>query len=190
MVSFCHVSHPKYYFNRETGFCLHNLKTFKSCALAMNSTSSKNITRKILRRGFREHWYPTLHFLRRTRTHSASVSEHDCVVNAWKELGEDMGFEEGVQKAQYERDLRKALRLCSWHACRYHKEEPPVSLRSRCKGCAEVVSEFQSRLHVWCSNHCMPQRYCSRACQRGDWDDGHQQRCRRLEESVPTDATS
>ncbi|KZV71722.1 hypothetical protein PENSPDRAFT_751527 [Peniophora sp. CONT] len=139
--------------------CLNALNALKICVLPMNKLSAKNILRKTMRHGFRDDWYPTLTFLRQTRPR-ASVGEHDRLLDTWKRLGEDMGFDEDVQKADYERELRKALRHCTRTECRYHKDVCPVRVRA-CKGCAEA-------------------RYCSSACQRIDWKDGHKSRCKRL----------
>ncbi|KZV71720.1 hypothetical protein PENSPDRAFT_751525 [Peniophora sp. CONT] len=146
--------------------CLNGLERVRYCALATNNMSSKNPLRKMMRQAFREQWYPTLFCLRKARPRSTFAEEHDRMIDAWKALGEDLGFEESIQKAEHERELRKALRFCAWHECEYHTKEPSVALRSRCKGCAEV-------------------RYCSRTCQRSDWTYGHNRRCRRLKEAAP-----
>ncbi|VDC02283.1 unnamed protein product [Peniophora sp. CBMAI 1063] len=143
--------------------CLYSLKGFRTCALTMNKLSPKNTLRKSIRQGFREHWYPTLDFLRQSRSASPSINEHDEITTAWQSLGEAMGFAETTQKAEYEREVRKALRRCTWKECRYHTEESPVSLRS-CKGCAEA-------------------KYCSQSCQRKDWKDGHKSRCKRIHDT-------
>ena len=63
---------------------------------------------------------------------------HDDVVATWKQLGEDLGFDESKQREEYERESRKALQRCSRKECPYHEKESPVSVRV-CKGCAEVV---------------------------------------------------
>ncbi|KZV71715.1 hypothetical protein PENSPDRAFT_684347 [Peniophora sp. CONT] len=144
---------------------LYALDGFRTCAIAMNKLSPKNTLRKTIRQGFREQWYPTLAFLRRTRTGSTSIGEHDQVTLAWQTLGEELGLDENTQKADYEREIRKALRRCAWKGCQYHEREPPVALRA-CKGCADA-------------------RYCSSTCQRKDWRDGHKSRCKRLNDATP-----
>ncbi|VDC02287.1 unnamed protein product [Peniophora sp. CBMAI 1063] len=141
--------------------CLNALRTLGNCALCTNNLSTKSTLRKAMRQGVREEWYPTLVFLRRTAAR-ASDSQHNRVVSEWKRLGEDLEFDEGVQKALYERELRKAQRHCTRIACRYHQELCPVRVRA-CKGCYEV-------------------RYCSSPCQRQDWKEGHKSRCKRLNE--------
>ncbi|VDC02286.1 unnamed protein product [Peniophora sp. CBMAI 1063] len=138
--------------------CLDGVKALETCALWANTLSAKNPLRKVMRQGFREEWYPTLAFLRET-TGRATNSKHARILNIWKKLGEDLGFEEDVQKAQYERELRKAERHCTRAACRYHKEVCPIKLRA-CKGCGE--------------------KYCSSTCQRKDWKEEHKLRCKRL----------
>lgn len=117
---------------------LYALDGLRTCAVAMNKLSPKNTLRKTIPQGFREQWYPTLAFLRRTRTGSTSIGEHDQLTMAWQTLGEELGLNENTQKADYEREIRKALRRCAWKGCQYHEKEPPVSLRA-CKGCADAV---------------------------------------------------
>ncbi|KZV71713.1 hypothetical protein PENSPDRAFT_395295 [Peniophora sp. CONT] len=150
------------------GLCSASLTALRSCSRAMDRLRARNSSRKAMRRSVREDWYPTLDFLRRMRACSTSVDEHDQLLESWQRLGEDIGFEESVQKAEYERRMREALRHCAWKECQYHEKEPYVSLRS-CKGCAEV-------------------RYCSRSCQRNDWNGGHERRCKRLKEEALSDA--
>lgn len=127
--------------------CLYALDGFRTCAITMNKLSPKNTLRKIMRQGFREHWYPTLAFLRQTRTGSTSINEHDQVTVAWQTLGEALGLDENIQRADHERELRKALRRCTWKECPHHEKESPVSLRA-CKGCADAVCDSPFRTSV------------------------------------------
>ena len=69
---------------------------------------------------------------------STFVHDHDSALEKWEELAEKLGVDENLQKVEYERELRRNLRYCTWKDCRYNQAVPPVSLRS-CKGCAEVV---------------------------------------------------
>ncbi|KZV71714.1 hypothetical protein PENSPDRAFT_751521 [Peniophora sp. CONT] len=155
--------------NLSYDLCADGLNALQSRTVIIDRLSANNPLKKTMRQGFREHWYPTLAFLRQTRTYSTSVPEHNGISETWKRLGEELGFEEMKQKAQYERELRKGLRRCSRKDCSYHKDDSLTSLRI-CKGCADV-------------------RYCSVSCQRSDWKGGHKLKCRRLADRVPTDAT-
>lgn len=157
--------------------------------LSTNQLSAKNNLRKIMRQGFREHWYPTLDVLRRFRTRSPSVTDHDRMIRAWKSLGEDLGFDQEMQSREYERELQNALRHCAWKECQYHEEEPQISLRA-CKGCEEVVRDsvcLASSESLQLTE--LHQRYCSTSCQRSDWRDGHKRQCKRLNDSSPPHAS-
>ena len=124
---------------RYTAVCIGFLNAFLPRALVLDAASAKNITRRVLRQGFRDCWHPTLQFLRDTRIRSTSVHDHDSALEKWQELGEKLGFDENLQKVEYERESRRNLRYCTWKDCRYYQAVSPVSLRS-CKGCAEAVS--------------------------------------------------
>ena len=159
--------------------CLNALKGLRTSSLLTNQLSAKNPLRKALRRGFREEWYPTLVYLRRTASHKPA--KHARVTNEWTKLGEDLGFEEDIQKTHYEHELRKALQYCTRGTCQYNKKTTPVRVRA-CKGCAEAVSTMS--MFESCLNSILRvlQRYCSAACQRIDWKEGHKSRCKRLNE--------
>lgn len=168
--------------------CIDGVRALKTCALSSNKLSAKNILRKTMRQGFRDEWYPTLALLRQTAAR-ASGDKHARVLNDWLRLGEELGFDEDVQKANYERELRKALHHCTRTACQYNKDVCPVRVRA-CKGCAEAVSIISAAYRLYESHLISLQRYCSSACQRTDWKEGHKSRCKRLngDPAQPADA--
>lgn len=141
---------------------------YATLAEMTNLRSGKNTLRKTMRNTLRQDWYPTLQVLRlqskaeiwrgRDRTYIAELQV------AWMALGASIALDESTEKRDYERELKRMSMVCAWKECKYHAEKPPTSLYN-CKGCGEVVSD-PPFYHTAIASNALPQRYCSRTCQK------------------------
>ncbi|VDB95494.1 unnamed protein product [Peniophora sp. CBMAI 1063] len=145
--------------------CADILKIYRTIASEVNTRSVKNPLRKTLRQSLRYEWYRTLKVLRAySLSGERARRKHSKLLSSWKSLGEAIGLEEEAERADYEREMKKAAQFCSCKECRYHTEKSDSPMKS-CVGCGEA-------------------RYCGRPCQQRDWREGkHKARCKRIKDA-------
>ncbi|KZV69290.1 hypothetical protein PENSPDRAFT_486919 [Peniophora sp. CONT] len=142
--------------------CLKIIEDYTRIAEALHLRAGKNTLRKAFRQAARREWYPTLKVLRELPLRDRrTLPKCTKLIPAWQDLGRALGLDEANEKADFEREMKKAAQMCAWFECEYHEKKPPHPTRA-CVGCAEA-------------------RYCSRLCQQKDWrEGGHKQKCKRI----------
>ncbi|VDC03322.1 unnamed protein product [Peniophora sp. CBMAI 1063] len=142
--------------------CVEMIQLYTRIAVALGLRTGKNTLRKSLRQATRREWYRVLKWLRQQPLRDRGTSRKCTdLIPAWQGLGRALDLDEASEKADFEREMKKAAQMCAWVECDYHVEKPPHPTRA-CVGCAET-------------------RYCSRLCQQRDWREGnHKLRCKRL----------
>ncbi|KZV69292.1 hypothetical protein PENSPDRAFT_487228 [Peniophora sp. CONT] len=144
--------------------CMEIIRGYTRVAAALGHRSGKNTLRKAFRQAARREWYRTLKTLREISLQDRRAARKCArLVPAWREFGRALDLDEESEKADFDREMKKAAQLCAWKDCEYHERRPPHPTRA-CAGCAEA-------------------RYCSRLCQQRDRNEGgHKEKCKRLKE--------
>ncbi|VDB83708.1 unnamed protein product [Peniophora sp. CBMAI 1063] len=120
---------------------------------------------KSMKDGAMAEWWPSMQALQTVQYRlSNSPQRHmlSGVLRQWENLGKGLGLGEEEERKRFRRE---AAHRCSWYACEHHRSAPDASVvLKKCSGCGDS-------------------HYCSRECQRSDWNKGgHKSQCRRLKD--------